>query len=160
MISHLDAAKGAYLIKDYDSKKEKKGIIIVRGTSSTNSLIQLLPKLKEKGPNVKVVAAISWELFQRQSKEYRNFVISESEWHDAMIITNGALQLMYKWTANRIVEEYSMSSDFDNRWRTGGSLDQIVAEAHLDPDSIWKGINRFAKNRKKRLNVLKASLPI
>ncbi|MEC9376729.1 MAG: transketolase, partial [Candidatus Neomarinimicrobiota bacterium] len=85
MISHLDAAKGAYLIKDYDSNKEKKGIVIVRGTSSTNSLIQLLPKLQEKGPNVKVVASISWELFQRQSKEYRNFVISESEWHDAMI---------------------------------------------------------------------------
>ena len=77
-----------------------------------------------------------------------------------MIITNGALQLMYKWIANRIVKEYSMSSDFDNRWRTGGSLDQIVAEAHLDPDSIWKGINRFAKNRKKRLNVLKESFPV
>ena len=160
MAPHMDAAKGAYIIKDFDPSMDKEGVVIVRGTSSTNSIVQLLPQLIQEGPNVKVIAAVSWELFQRRSKEYRNSVISGSEWHDAMIITNGALQLMYKWTANRIVEEYSMSSDFDNRWRTGGSLDQIVAEAHLDPDSIWKGINRFAKDGKKRLNLLKASLPI
>jgi len=160
MASHFDAAKGAYLIKDYDPEKDKDGVIIVRGTSSTNSLVQLLPRIKEDGLNVKIVASISWELFQRQTDEYRNSIITKSEWHDAMIITNGARRLMHKWIANRVVEEYSMAPDFDNRWRTGGSLDQIVAESKLDPDSLWNGITKFAKDRESRLNRLREAIPV
>ena len=159
MASHFDAAKGAYLIKDYDPNRKKEGVVIVRGTSSTNSLIQILPRLKEDGPNVKIVASISWELFQRQTEAYRDSIISEQEWHDAMIITNGARRLMHKWIANRIVEEYSMSPDHDNRWRTGGSLDQIVAESKLDPESLWDGITKFAQDRDERLNRLREAIP-
>ena len=159
MASHLDAAKGAYMIKDYDMDQPKEGLVIVRGTSSTNSLVKILPKLKSEGPNVKVVAAISWELFQQQTEDYRESIISNQEWMDAMVITNGAKRLMHKWMANRVVEEYSMSPDFDNRWRTGGSLDEIIAESKLDPESIWEGINRFANERKQRLASIQASIP-
>ena len=60
-----------------------------------------------------------------------------------MIITNGALWLMDKWMANRMVGKYSMSPDFDNRWRTGGRLKQIVKESKLDPDSLWDEIRCF-----------------
>jgi len=159
MASHFYAAKGAYVMKDYDPNKKKEGLVIIRGTSSTNSLIQILPRLKEEGPNVKIVASISWELFKLQSAEYRDFIISEQEWHDAMIITNGARRLMHKWIANRVVEEYSMSPDHDNRWRTGGSLDQIVAESKLDPDSLWDGITKFTQDRDVRLNRLRNAIP-
>ena len=95
MASHLDAAKGAYMIKDYDMDLPKEGLVIVRGTSSTNSLVKILPKLKLEGPNVKVVAAISWELFKQQTKDYRESIISNQEWMDAMVITNGAKRLMH-----------------------------------------------------------------
>jgi transketolase len=78
---------------------------------------------------------------------------------DAMVITNGAKRLMHKWMANRVVEEYSMSPDFDNRWRTGGSLDEIIAESKLDPESIWEGITRFANERKQRLTSIQESIP-
>ena len=159
MASHLDASKGAYIIKDYDESRPKKGIVIVRGTSSTNSLVSILPQLKSEGPNVKVVAAISWELFQRQSEDYRQSVISELEWMDAMVITNGARRLMHKWMANRVVEEYSMSPDFDNRWRTGGSVDEIIAESKLDPQSVWNGIMKFAADREVRLSQIRKSVP-
>ena len=77
-----------------------------------------------------------------------------------MIITNGARRLMHKWIANRVVEEYSMAPDFDNRWRTGGSLDQIVAESKLDPDSLWDGITKFAKDRSTRLSRLREAIPV
>ncbi len=159
MASYMDAAKGAYIIKNYNPDKKKEGVIIVRGTSSTNSIVQLLPRIKEEGPNVKIAAAISWELFQRQSEEYRNSIIASAEWHDAMIITNGARRLMYKWMANRTVEEYSLSSDWDNRWRTGGSVDEIVDEAHLSPRWIWDGIVTFAKERTQRLKRLRNHIP-
>ena len=62
--------------------------------------------------------------------------------------------------ANRTVEKYSMSPDFDNRWRTGGSLDEIVAESKLDSNSIWEGINRFAEEREQRLNSVRDSIPV
>ena len=159
MASHMDAANGAYIIKDYDESKPEEGLVIIRGTSSISSLMKILPKIKSEGPNVKIVASISWELFQRQSEDYRQSIIADREWMDAMIITNGARRLMHKWIANRVVEEYSMSPDFDNRWRTGGSLDEIIAESQLDPASIWNGIKKFADTRDKRLDSVRTSIP-
>ena len=134
-------------------------MVIVRGTSSTNSLVSILPKIINEGPNVKIVAAISWGLFMAQNKEYRETIISENEWMDAMIITNGAIKLMNKWIANRIVEEYSMSPDFDNQWRTGGALDEIIAESKLDAESVWNGIIKFTSERVRRLEALHNSIP-
>ena len=159
MASYKEAAKGAYIIKNYDEDRLQEGVVIVRGTSSTSSLVSILPKIIKEGPNVKIVAAISWELFKAQNKEYRESVISENEWMDAMVITNGAIRLMHKWIANRIVEEYSMSPDFDNQWRTGGSLDEIIAESKLDSESVWNGIIKFTSERAKRLDALRISIP-
>jgi len=160
MASHLDAAKGAYIIKDYNSKKDIEGLVIIRGTSSINSLMKILPDIKSKGPNVKIIAAISWDLFMHQSNKYRQKIISDNEWMDSMIITNGARTLMKNWISNKIVEEYSLSPDFDNRWRTGGSVDEIVTESKLDSKSIWEGINRFAVDRKSRLDRIRQSIPL
>ena len=159
MASHMEAARGAYLIRDYVPDKPHQGVVIVRGTSTTNSIVNLLPRLRAEGPNVKIVAAISWELFQRQPAEYQNTVIAPEEWADSMVVTNGARRLMHKWMANKVVEEYSLSSDWDNRWRTGGSLEEIVAEAHLSPEWVWKGIMKFVKDREQRLKRLKTQIP-
>ena len=157
--SHLDAAKGAYIIKNYDSNKNKDGVVIIRGTSSINSLIKILSQIKSDGPNVKIIAAISWELFRLQPLEYQQRIISDIEWPDSMIITNGAISLMKNWISNRVVNEYSLSPDFDNRWRTGGSVDEIIAESKLDSQSLLDGINRFANERNDRLNRLRQSIP-
>jgi len=159
MASYKEAAKGAYIIKDYDENRPLEGVVIVRGTSSTNSLVSILPKIINEGPNIKIVAAISWGLFMAQNKEYRESIISKNEWMDAMIITNGAIRLMHKWIANRIVEDYSMSPDFDDQWRTGGSLDEIIAESKLDSESVWSGIIKFTSERAKRLEALRISIP-
>ena len=159
MASYMDAAKGAYIIKDYDKDRKKEGLVIVRGTSSTNSVVELLPRIKAEGPNVKIVAAISWVLFQKQSESYRTSIIAPNEWHDAMVITNGGRRLMHKWMANKLVEKYSLSPDWDNRWRTGGTVDEIVDEAHLSPRWLWAGITKFAINRRDRLESIRKSVP-
>ena len=88
----------------------------------------------------------------RQDKRYRDLIIAPNQWNDTMVITNGALRLMNNWIVNPTVKKYSMSPDFDNRWRTGGSVDQIIEESQLDPESIYTGINKFAKERLSRLN--------
>ena len=157
--SHLDASKGAYIIKNYDSNKNKDGVVIIRGTSSINSLIKILPQIKSDGPNVKIIAAISWELFRIQPLEYQQRIISDIEWPDSMVITNGAISLMKNWISNRVVQDYSLSPDFDNRWRTGGSVDEIIAESKLDSQSLFEGIKRFANERNDRLNSLHQSIP-
>ena len=155
--SHLDASKGAYLIRDYDSRP-REGVVIVRGTSSTNTIISILEELGSKH-NVKIVSAISWELFRRQSQSYRDSIISEKEWSDSMVVTNTGLKIMHNWISNRVVSEYSVSPDWDDNWRTGGSLDEIIDEAHLSPRWVLSAIEKFASERKIRLEKLNKQVP-
>ena len=156
--SHLDAARGAYVIKDFDKSRPKEGTLIIQGTSTTDSLYTLLPRfLKGEGPNVKLVQATSWELFQMQPQAYRDSILPWSDWMDSTVITNGARRLMHDWLPHKIAEQYAMSSDWDNRWRTGGNVEELKKEAHIDPDSLWTGIAKFAASRNERLK--QASLP-
>ncbi|MDE0914827.1 MAG: transketolase [Planctomycetota bacterium] len=155
MPSYSEAAKGAYVIRDYDPTRPKEGAIIIEGTSPMASIVSLLPRFDAgEGPNVKLVAAISYELFKMQPREYRNTVLHKTEWIDSTVISNGARIGMHYWLSSKVAEEYAMTSDWDNRWRTGGSLDEVIAEAHLDPDSLWEGISRFARDREVRLGRL------
>ncbi len=152
MDSHMMAARGAYLIRDYDPERPKQGCIFVRGTSSTASVVELLKAgaFEGDGPNVKLVAAVSEELFRRQPEEWRNRVVTREDWFDSTFITNGARIGMTAWTAHSVAAEYAMSSDWDDRWRTGGSLSEVIQEARLDPESLLEGIQRFAEDREER----------
>jgi len=59
---------------------------------------------------------------------------------------------------NPIAAEYAMTPDFDNRWRTGGSVDEVYEEAHLSPEWILRGIERFVREREARLGRIRAGL--
>jgi len=155
--SHLDASKGAYLIRDYDSRP-REGVVIVRGTSSTNTIISILNELGSKH-NVKIVSATSWELFRRQSQSYKDSIISDKEWSDSMVVTNTGLKIMHNWISNRVVSEYSVSPDWDDNWRTGGSLDEIIDESHLSPRWVLSAIEKFASERNIRLEKLNKQVP-
>ncbi|MDZ4773447.1 MAG: transketolase [Planctomycetota bacterium] len=152
---HMDAARGCYVIRDHDARKPKQGTIIVQGTSTTDSVFQLLPRFANAdAPNIKILAATSWELFQRQSREYQDHVLPRGDWLDSTVITNGARRLMHDWLSSKVAEAYAMSPDWDNRWRTGGTVEELKKEARIDPDSLWEGITRFANDREKRLQRL------
>ena len=151
MDSHFAAARGAYLIRPFKEGQKKMGTVLVEGTSSTANIVKILPELDKAGLNVKIVAAISPELFALQSQDYRDRVLPEADWWDSMVVTTSALRLASDWIANRVAEEYSMASDWDNEWRTGGSVEDVVDEAHLSPEWLLKGIGKFARDREKRL---------
>ena len=155
--SHFEASKGAYLIRDYDNRP-KEGVVIVRGTSSTNTIVSILEQIGSEY-NVKIVSAVSWELFRRQDQAYKDSIISETEWSDSMIVTNTGLRIMHNWISNRIVSEYSVSPDWDDNWRTGGSLDEIIDEAHLSPRWVLEAIQKFASERNSRLERLNKQVP-
>ena len=61
-------------------------------------------------------------------------------------------------TKHRIADEYAMSSDWDDRWRTGGSVDEVLEEAHLSREWLLRGIQRFVEERSARLDRLHADL--
>ena len=158
MPSHFAAARGAYVLRPYRPGQPRAGTVYVRGTMTTYNLVKALPELDRLGLNVKVVAAISPQLFRRQSREYQQDVVGPADRWDAMVITNGAFKLMQDWAAGPSVREYSLSGDWDNRWRTGGTLDEVIAEAHLDEDHIVAAIERFVADRPARLAALRAAL--
>ena len=57
---------------------------------------------------------------------------------------------MHDWLPHKDAEKFAMSSDHDNRWRTGGNVAELKVEAKIDPESLWEGISRFARERESR----------
>jgi transketolase len=153
--SYLAAARGAYVMREYRADQPKGGTVFVRGTMPTRNLVSVLPQLDDQGINVKIVAAISPQLYARQPLEYRRSVAGPADRLDAMIITNGAFKLMQQWADGPLVREYSLSSDWDDRWRTGGSVAEVIEEAHLDEGHILAALRRFAADRPDRLRRLR-----
>jgi transketolase len=148
---HFEAAKGAYLIRDFDPSKPRGGTVLVQGTIPTANLIRLLPDIDQAGFNVRIVTAISPQLFRRQPKDVRERVFPESAQLDCMAVTNRGRKVMFDWIQNPIASEYTLSPDWDDRWRTGGTVDEVMEEAHLSPKHILEGIERFVRDRAKRL---------
>jgi len=146
------AAKGFYLIRDYDPDKPKHGVVISQGSSSTVNLVKILPQLEEAGVNVKVVAAISEELFDRQSQEYRDSVLSDQEKVDTMVVTTGTRRVWPVSGLGALTDEYSLTSDWDHQWLSGGTEDDVIKEAHLDTESIYNAVKKFADDRDSRLS--------
>jgi len=158
MASHFEAARGAYLVREYRPGQPKGGVLIVQGTSAMVSIVKILPELDKRDLNVKIIYAASPQLFALQSKEYVQQVLSAGDRADSTVLTTQARWLMHDWLFNKVAEEYAMSSDWDNRWRTGGTLDEVIEEAHLSPQWVLEGIERFVRDRDARLGRLQAEL--
>ena len=144
------AAKGFYVIRDF-APGPRHGYVITQGSSSTVNLVKELPNLEKAGINVKVIAAISEELFDRQPESYRKSVLPPGALYDLMVVSTGTRRVWPVRNVGPLTDEYSLTSDWDDRWRTGGLEPEVIAEAHLDPKSIFQGIERFAREREKRV---------
>jgi transketolase len=147
----LAAAKGLYVIRDFTPGKPKHGYVVTQGSSSTVNLVSVLPRLEQAGINVKVIAAISEELFDRQSEEYRRSVLPPEALYDLMIVSTGTRRMWPIRDVGPLTDAYSLTADWNNQWLTGGLEPDVITEAHLDTESIFSGIKRFADEREKRL---------
>ncbi len=156
--SHYEAAKGAYIVRDYQSGLTKQGAFIVQGTSAMASIVKLLPVLDEQNLNIKIICATSPQLFDMQSPEYQYKVLTNADRINSTVITTQAKMLMQDWIFTEMSEKYAISSDWDDRWRTGGRLEDVIEEAHLSPDWVLDGIKRFAGDRDLRLSGLREAL--
>jgi transketolase len=145
------AAKGFYVIRDFAPGQPRHGYVVTQGSSSTVNLVKQLPRLEQAGVNVKVIAAISEDLFDRQSEAYRRAVLPPEAYYDLMILTTGTRRMWPVRGVGPLTDAYSLTSDWNDQWLTGGLEAEVIAEAHLDPQSIFAGIERFAKEREQRL---------
>jgi hypothetical protein len=125
--------------------------VIVQGASSTVNLVGQLPRLEAAGINVKVIAAVSEDLFDRQTEEYRHSVLPPAAVYDAMVVSTGTRRVWPVRDLGPLTDAYSLTSDWNNQWLTGGLESDVLSEAHLDPASIFDGIRRFAGERGERL---------
>ena len=156
--SHFEAARGAYIVRDYSPGAPQAGTLFVQGTSSMVSILKILPELDARDLNVKIVYVSSTQLFALQPASYRDQVLTPADRANSTVITTQARWLMHDWLFNRIADEYALSSDWDNRWRTGGDVDEVIDEAHLSPEWVLKGIQRFAADWELRLGRLQNQL--
>jgi transketolase len=150
MASHFEAARGAYLIREVGAGTPSAGTVYVQGTVTTANVVKALPELDKRGINVRIVACISPQLFRRQDADYQANIRSDADKWSGMAITNRAFKLMTDFVEGPIAREYSLSSDWDNRWRTGGTVDEVMDEAHLGPGHILAAIERYATEREQR----------
>ncbi|QDU65025.1 hypothetical protein [Engelhardtia mirabilis] len=143
--------RGVRVQHSHDPNRPTGATILLQGTSTTESVFAILPRLADSdAPNVKVVAAVSYELFMRQEQSYRDSVLPRADWWDSTVISNGARRLMHDWLPHKDAEKFAQSLDHDNRWRTGGNVAELKVEAKIDPESLWEGISRFARERTKQ----------
>ena len=63
------------------------------------------------------------------------------------------------WIKNQHVANYSLSPDFDSRWRTGGSVDQIVSDSKLYSTNVLKASYHFSGKRDDRIIIMKKEIP-
>jgi transketolase len=146
------AAKGFYVIRDFDPSKPKGGYVFCQGASSTVNTVKLLKRFDEAGLNVKIISCISEELFDRQPEAYRKAVLPPEAGYDAMVVSTGTRRVWPYKFLGPLTDEYSLTSDWDHQWLTSGLEHDVIAEAHLDPEAIFKGIERFAKARPERIS--------
>jgi transketolase len=155
---HFEAAKGAYVLRDYRPGRPAMGCVLVQGTSTTNNVLSLLPEIERAGLNVKIVAAVSPQLFRAQPAAERERVLPPADRIDLMAITNRSRRSMAPWLASDVSLDYTLSADWDDRWRTGGTVDEVLEEAHLSPEWLLRGIERFVRERRSRLARVRAML--
>ncbi len=145
------AAKGLYVIRDFVPNQPRQGYVIVHGASATMNTVRELPHLEERGINVKIISAVSEDLFDRQPESYRRMVLPPEALFDLMVITTGTRRVWPIRDVGPLTDEYSLTADQGNHWLSGGREADVIAEAHLDQASILSGIQRFAEDRKTRL---------
>ena len=145
------AAKGFYVIRDFVPERPRHGYVIVQGASATMNVVKELPHMDERGINVKIISAVSEELFDKQPESYRRKVLPPEALYDLMVVSTGTRRMWPLRDVGPLTDEYSLTSDQENQWLSGGLEAEVIAEAHLDQASILAGIERFAKARDQRL---------
>ena len=101
----------------------------MQGSSASNNLVSIMDRLDDEGLNVRIVAVISEDLFNLQPEEYRRSILPDAQRFDCMVVTTMTRRVMPIANLGPLTDEYTLASDHDDRWRTGGMEEDVIAEA-------------------------------
>ncbi|MCK2000413.1 transketolase [[Brevibacterium] frigoritolerans] len=71
----VEISKGAYILRDSEGTPD---VILMATGSEVELAVQAKEELEKQGVNVRVVAMPSWELFEKQTKEYKEWILPRS----------------------------------------------------------------------------------
>jgi transketolase len=134
-------AKGAYILIDADPSRPTSGLaeagkpeVLLLATGSEISLaIEAYNKLSAEGIKARVVSMPCWELFEKQSKEYRDSVIPPDV--KARVGVEAAIELgWHKWIGDKGIfigmSSFGASAPFKTCYEKFGiTTDAVVAAA-------------------------------
>ena len=153
------AAKGLYVIRDFAPGQPRHGYVVAQGSSATFNLVSVLPKLEagrhqREGRSRRSARSCS----TASRRRIGNSVLPPEARQDLMFVSSGTRRMWPLRNVGSLTDEYSLTADWDNQWLTGGLEADVIAEAHLDPESIFAGVQRFAEERPTRLSRQRALL--
>ena len=152
------AAKGLYVIRDFAPGKPRHGYVVAQGSSATFNLVSILPKLEQAGINVKVIAGDQRGVVRPAAGSYQQSVLPPGGAPGPDVRHRRHAPHVAVAERRPLTDDYSLTADWDNQWLTGGLEPDVIAEAHLDKDSIFAGVQRFAKEREARLDKQRLAL--
>ncbi len=129
--------KGAYVIKSESSPKID--LIIIASGSEVSLALETAQALEDKGDSIRVVSMPSWELFEKQSDDYKESVLPASA-KKRLVIEAGVAQGWEKYAGceGKIIsiEKYGASAPYKTLFENYGfTVENVLAEA----DKILKG---------------------
>jgi transketolase len=124
--------RGGYVLKDTEGGKHADVILIASG-SEVNIAMEAAEKLEEKDLGVRVVSMPSWELFDKQSEEYRNQVLNP-EIKARVAIEAGSTQGWHRYLGNRAevvgIDHFGASAPYKILYEKFGiTADRVVEKA-------------------------------
>ena len=63
-----------------------------------------------------------------------------------MVVSTGTRRVWPVRDVGPLTDAYSLTSDWDNQWLTGGLEPDVIAEAHLDPSRFSREFNASRAN--------------
>jgi transketolase len=126
-------AKGAYVLAD--AEDNKPDILLIATGSEVSLCVEAFEELKKEGIKARVVSMPSWELFEEQSKEYRDSVLPPSVTARAAVEEAASLGWERYVGSGQIIsmERFGASAPYkDLQQNFGFTVERIVATAKAE----------------------------
>lgn len=130
----LSVKKGAYIVRK--EKKKLYGIIIATG-SEVSTAIYVCEKLSKKGIDLRVVSMPCMELFEEQSKNYKDEILPVG--YKTFVIERAS---KFGWGKYVYNDKYIMGID---TFGLSGKKEDVLKELKLDDDTILRRIEKLLK---------------
>lgn len=133
--------KGAYILKDVDSPE----LILLASGSEVDITLIAAEKLKDNGIKARVVSFPSWELFEQQSKEYRESVLpSEIK---ARVSVEAGVRLGWE----RYLGDYGEAISIE-KFGASAPVGIVMERYGFTPDNIVKTAKRVMEKLEKQIS--------